>query len=94
MNPQIKLSPELKDKADINDSKQKDLDKEDAIEEALKSISQIEKDKDRREFIAIREVINLKKNQTGYREEAANDIKEKSPKELDAEIDIFDENDN
>lgn len=57
--------------------------KEDAIEEALKSISQIEKDQDRKEFEHIGEVISRKKGGMRVIE---------GQKDKEEEIDIFDEN--
>jgi bifunctional oligoribonuclease and PAP phosphatase NrnA len=91
-NPQEDSSPTPETKPNKNDLEKKNKDKEDAIEEALKSISQIEKDKDRRELTAIREVIDLKKNQTGYGEKVTNNISNTSTEAIDDEIDVFEEN--
>jgi bifunctional oligoribonuclease and PAP phosphatase NrnA len=59
--------------------------KEDAIEEALKSISQVEKDTNRKEFERIGDVISRKKG--GLR-----NVKPESPEQN--EIDVFDEDEN
>lgn len=45
----------------IKIDKRKRLEKEDAIEEALRSISQVEKERNQKEFINIREIIDKKK---------------------------------